>query len=604
MLSKVSNSQEENIIGAEKEQIQLAWTALTAHSIVSRSTITDSSFESALTNNGNNVTVSSIEDNTFLVNFADTNNAYTIDKNGNIVFLVDGAPLIPTDIYVTLYSDGTLAFCNNTDKISGKTVSVEYGNIKNQIYTNTISLNDRIPSTPWANNVTQIQKVNFVSEIIPTSTSNWFCHCTALTTFENMENLNTSRVTKMDYMFSDCFYLTEIDLSNFNTSSVTDMTEMFSRCLALEALDLSSFDVSNVVSMQGMFAAGNSDTSPLKTIKGIENFDTKNVENMYAMFWNCTELTTLDLSRWNTAKVESMGAMFGGNQRMRFSILNLSGFNTSNVTNMRIMFNCCSSLIKVYVGNGWNTNNVTNDSNMFYDCKSLVGEIGTLYNSSKTDRSYARIDANNQPGYFSTVQQNLASNNTELEYIESTGTQYIDTGVYATINTKLEIETMITDSRTDDIWAQITGAGSSYHASSAIQVAYNPKYNYLAIDYGTNGTNFGNNANYISINTKYTIKIQNNNHYINNTVGTNNGSFSGRSSYSLWIFDENYAGNSVQRAKVRIYSYKIYEGNTKIRDFVPVHNSIANCAGLYDKVQGIFYPNIGTTAFSEGPAKQ
>ena len=43
---------------------------------------------------------------------------------------------IGTDIYVTLYDDGTLTFGTQNEPIEGKTVIKEYGNIKGEEYTN------------------------------------------------------------------------------------------------------------------------------------------------------------------------------------------------------------------------------------------------------------------------------------------------------------------------------------------------------------------------------------------------------------------------------------------------------------------------------------
>ena len=51
--------------------------------------------------------------------------------------------------------------------------------------------------------------------------------------------------------------------------------------------------------------------------------------------------------------------------------LNLSNFNTQNVTNMNYMFYNCNSLISLYLSN-FNTQNVTNMNYMFYNCISLI----------------------------------------------------------------------------------------------------------------------------------------------------------------------------------------------------------------------------------------
>ena len=70
----------------------------------------------------------------------------------------------------------------------------------------------------------------------PITTYSWFYNLEALTTIEGIENLNTSAVNFMDYMFSGCSSLQELNLSNFNTSLVTNMKGMFSGCSSLKTI--------------------------------------------------------------------------------------------------------------------------------------------------------------------------------------------------------------------------------------------------------------------------------------------------------------------------------------------------------------------------------
>ena len=81
--------------------------------------------------------------------------------------------------------------------------------------------------------------------------------------------------------------------------------------------------------------------------------------------------------------------------------LDLSGWNTSNVKSMSAMFYDCRTLKTIYVSDSWNTDNVTSSSSMFTNCTSLVGDNGTKYNSSYTNKTYARIDKAGAPGYLS-----------------------------------------------------------------------------------------------------------------------------------------------------------------------------------------------------------
>ena len=82
---------------------------------------------------------------------------------------------------------------------------------------------------------------------------NMFDSLGAITAINFGNNIDTSQVTKMSYMFSRCPELTSLDLSGFDTSNATDMSFMFMYCYELTSLDLSSFNTANVASMSNMF---------------------------------------------------------------------------------------------------------------------------------------------------------------------------------------------------------------------------------------------------------------------------------------------------------------------------------------------------------------
>ena len=181
-------------------------------------------------------------------------------------------------------------------------------------------------------------------------------------------NFNTTNVTDMSGMFSECESLTSIDLSNFNTSNVTDMSDMFGACYSLTSLDLSSFNTSNVTDMSGMFGACQSLTS-----LDLSNFDTTKVKNMGGMFKYSRSLTSLDLSNFNTSNVTSMEDMFSDCESL--TSLDLSNFNTANIINMYGMFEKCSSLTTTI--NIMNSN-VTDYKFMFYSAAAASGSKITV----------------------------------------------------------------------------------------------------------------------------------------------------------------------------------------------------------------------------------
>lgn len=113
----------------------------------------------------------------------------------------------------------------------------------------------------------------------------------------------------------------------------------------------------------------------------LTNFNTSNVTNMYYMFAGCSSLTTLDLSNFNTSNVTNMSNMF---VCPSLTTLNLSSFDTSNVTNMEDMFSGCRSLVALDVSN-FDTSKVTNMRGMFQNCKSLTTlDVSNLNTSNVT----------------------------------------------------------------------------------------------------------------------------------------------------------------------------------------------------------------------------
>ena len=185
--------------------------------------------------------------------------------------------------------------------------------------------------------------------------------------------------------------LTLIDFNNsIDTSSVIDMSYMFVYNRT-DVIDLSNFNTSNVANMDGMFSY--SDVTTLD----LSNFDTSKVTNMSNMFYG-SQATTLDLSNFDTSKVTNMSNMFNGSKA---TTINVSSFNTSNVTNMGYMFRDSTNLKTIYASSKYNTSKVISSGNMFTGCTSLVGGQGTVYDSTKVDKTYARIDGGtSSPGYF------------------------------------------------------------------------------------------------------------------------------------------------------------------------------------------------------------
>ena len=205
----------------------------------------------------------------------------------------------------------------------------------------------------------------------------------------DLSSFDTSSVTNMSWMFYQS-QATTLDVSNFDTSKVIDMNHMFWNSKAT-TLDVSNFDTSKVTNMSYMFSNSKATTLDLSS------FDTSSVTNMSYMFFS-SKATTLDVSNFDTSKVTNMRSMFSGSQA---TTLDVSNFDTSKVTDMSKMFYDSTKLKTIYASNKFNTDAVTSSIEMFTHSTHLVGGSGTTYNSSYTDKTYARIDGGTtNPGYF------------------------------------------------------------------------------------------------------------------------------------------------------------------------------------------------------------
>ena len=305
------------------------------------------------------------------------------------------------------------------------TLTFYYDNLRGSRTDTTLCLNEGYEDPGWLIDYSffYINRVVFTPSFAnarPTSTYRWFDGMEYLESIVGMNYLNTENVTNMGYMFSGCTRLTSLDLSHFNTSNVNDMDMMFRNCAGLTSLDVSNFNTENVETMWDMFRycssltsldVSNFNTAKVVNMSGmfgsckllesidVRGFNTENATNMYGMFAGCQSFISVDVSSFNTAKVRDMGALFDSCWALKS--LDLSSFNTSNVENTWFMFNACHNLVTVYVGSDWSTASVTLSRNMFTNCSKIKGGKGTTYDSSHTDKAYARIDGGpSNPGYF------------------------------------------------------------------------------------------------------------------------------------------------------------------------------------------------------------
>lgn len=182
---------------------------------------------------------------------------------------------------------------------------------------------------------------------------------------------------------------------------------------------------------------------------------------------------------------------------------------------------------------------------------------------------------------------------TQVEYIQSSGTQYIDTGYKPNQNTRAVCKGCL---EVVDTTCWLFGARYSASQDTFGFCTYKSKYYAY---YNTTGKAFGTNLNTSGILeidcNKETATLTANG--ITATVTAAGVTFA--CDYPLVLFACNTRGTISAGAGV-IYSCQIYDNGTPVRDFVPCI-SADGTAGMYDTVDGKFYPNSGSGTFLTGP---
>ena len=150
---------------------------------------------------------------------------------------------------------------------------------------------------------------------------------------------------------------------------------MFVYMFNLTTINLSNFDTSQVTDMGYMFSS----IRNLTTID-LSNFDTSKVTNMDCMFSHASNLTTLNLSSFDTSQVTNMRVMFSDMRNL--TILDLSSFDTSKVTNMIAMFYGMSNLTTLNISS-FDTSKVINMNSMFINVSNLTTLNLSSFDTSK-----------------------------------------------------------------------------------------------------------------------------------------------------------------------------------------------------------------------------
>lgn len=222
----------------------------------------------------------------------------------------------------------------------------------------------------------------------------------------------------------------------------------------------------------------------------------------------------------------------------------------------------------------------------YIPCINPDGETG-LY-----DTANSKFYGNAGTGVFfaGPPRVSLPSGYKQLEYIQSSGTQYINTEFNPSSDTRVDITCEPTTTGT---WKGIFGARKSASVDEfAVDV---PSTTAIRSVYGTEDQS-------LTVSTvlqKFSI-IKNKNVCTVNGAAITHTKQTFTTSFPIRLFDKNSGGNAWGQISMKLYSCQIYDNDTPVRNFIPCKNP-SGVVGLYDLVGKKFYTNAVAGNFMAGP---
>lgn len=211
--------------------------------------------------------------------------------------------------------------------------------------------------------------------------------------------------------------------------------------------------------------------------------------------------------------------------------------------------------------------------------KELYKEGDTL---SPDDYELAKLQIANLINYNPVPEEYV-----EVEYIESSGTQYIDTNLFTNSNTSIEMT--FKNNNTSIDYARLFGAWGLYNFEVALNVRDTTSYWFV----GNGNTSM---LHTLDASTDFqTFKMS----VYREVIYNNEVIVPALSSYVVNDKIEIFRGGNRYGA-YKLKRFKVYNGQTILSDFIPVKRKSDNVVGLYDGISGGFFTNQGTGVFIGG----
>lgn len=234
----------------------------------------------------------------------------------------------------------------------------------------------------------------------------------------------------------------------------------------------------------------------------------------------------------------------------------------------------------------------------------------TLVNAKENGLNYLKL-------FGGTEQRNLPSEYTQVEYLETTGTQYIDTGVKPNSNTAISIKyypavlsafMCLYGTQDSSSLNRFYGLISMTQFKLQINSNAGQPPSYWGIN--KNGTLVANdNGSFARTQGIVTLGVDNKNKVVSIESDEYTGNISASDTvlgdnlncqYNMLLLSRGTAGTPANNFSGRLYSFTIKENDVLIQNLIPARRNSDNVLGMYDTVTGTFLTNQGTGTFTAG----
>ena len=231
----------------------------------------------------------------------------------------------------------------------------------------------------------------------------------------------------------------------------------------------------------------------------------------------------------------------------------------------------------------------------FTDSSADKKTINTVIKTGEANLNVYQEDSN---GTQTLLSKSLPTGYTQLEYIESTGSQYINTGYKPNERSKFDITFLVNEANISvdcPLFGVRTSSSGNSYTFWCHGVGYSSASYSCVIFNGVQS-----NIPHFELNKKHNVTLENGTYSINGASTSFTKAGQGTPNQNLILFGL-ANGSSIDNRKFvgYVYGFKIAENNVLKRNYIPAKNS-SGTIGMYDLVEDKFYTNQGTGTFTAG----